>query len=109
MLHKLFRTLRIRTISSFLLSSCFVLRSKSYHTITFRIELFEFSLDCSRMKSTYTYWLLYNQSLVKQNFLDNMNAPLKMSIDALRTARQVENAIANWILKDGGYTDNPQV
>jgi hypothetical protein len=61
------------------------------------------------MKSTYTYWLLYNQSLVKQNFLDNMNAPLKMSIDALRTARQVENAISNWILYDGNYTDTPQV
>jgi hypothetical protein len=38
-----------------------------------------------------------------------MNAPLKMSIDALRTARQVENAIANWILYDGNYTDTPMV
>lgn len=38
-----------------------------------------------------------------------MNAPLKMSIDALKTARMVENAISNWILKDGNYTDNPQV
>lgn len=38
-----------------------------------------------------------------------MNAPLKMSIDALRTARQVENALANWILLDGNYTDTPQV
>lgn len=38
-----------------------------------------------------------------------MNAPLKMSIDALKTARMVENAISNWILKDGNYTDTPQV
>jgi ABC-type multidrug transport system permease subunit len=71
--------------------------------------MFDFTLDCQRMSSTYTYWLLYNQSLVKQNFLDNMNAPLKMSLEALRTARQVENALANWILKDGNYTENPQV
>ena len=71
--------------------------------------MFTFKYDCSRIKSTYTSWLLYNQSLVKQNFLDNMNAPLKMSIDALKTARMVENAISNWILKDGNYTDNPQV
>lgn len=61
------------------------------------------------MESSYTYWLLYNQSLVKQNFLDNLNAPLKMSIDALRAARQVENAISNFILLDGGYSDTPQV
>jgi hypothetical protein len=38
-----------------------------------------------------------------------MNAPLKMSIDALRVARQVENALANWILMDGNYTDSPTV
>jgi hypothetical protein len=46
---------------------------------------------------------------VKQNFLDSMNAPLKMSIDALKTARMVENAISNWILLDGKHTDDPQV
>ena len=71
--------------------------------------MFGVQVDCGRLRSTYTYWLLYNQSLVRQNFLDNLNAPLKMSIEALRTSRQVENAISNWILKSSKFEENPQV
>jgi hypothetical protein len=48
---------------------------------------------------TYTYWLLYNQTLVKQNFLDNMNAPLKLSMDAIKAARMIENALSTYILR----------
>lgn len=67
------------------------------------------TFDCSQFGKSYVYWLLYNQSIIKQNFLDNMNAPLKLSIDALRTARQIENALANYILKDEGINANPNV
>lgn len=67
------------------------------------------SIPCNTMGS-YTYWLLYNQSLVKQNFLDNMNAPLKLSMDAIRTSRMVENALSTWILReDYGLINNPDI
>lgn len=58
------------------------------------------------LAGTKTYWLLYNQTLVKQNFLDNMNAPLKLSMHALRAARMVENALSNYILREeNGMTE----
>lgn len=67
------------------------------------------SIPCTSF-GAYTYWLLYNQSLVKQNFLDNMNAPLKLSMDAIKTARMVENALSTYILQhDYGLVGNPDV
>lgn len=102
---------QIKTKENFEYSTIVLLCTSAYiyYLIIFRIQLFSFQFDCSRMESTYTYWLLYNQSLVKQNFLDNLNAPLKMSLDALKTARQVENGISNYILYNGGYSDEPIV
>ena len=56
-------------------------------------------IPCNEFEDSHLYWLLYNQSLVTQNFLDNQNAPLKISPDAVKTARMVENAISTHILR----------
>lgn len=70
-----------------------------------RFQFQELKIPCNEY-GIYSYWLLYNQTLVKQNFLDNMNAPLKLSMAAIRTARMVENAISTYVLKnDYGFTD----
>jgi len=66
-------------------------------------------IPCNEFESTYIYWLLYNDSLVKQSFLDNMNAPLSVNYDALRTARGVENALSNFIVKQKDPTKDPEI
>jgi ABC-type Na+ transport system ATPase subunit NatA len=75
--------------------------NNSFSTIvilcTSEFQIANQTISCT-LFGTKTYWLLYNQTLVKQNFLDNMNAPLKLSMDAIRTARMVENALSNYIL-----------
>lgn len=58
------------------------------------------SIPCRLLNQTYTYWLLYNQTLVKQNFLDNMNAPLKLSMAAIKAARMIENSLSTYILRN---------
>ena len=89
----------VKKKNSFAFSTIVILCTTSF-------QIGEQEIPCN-LFDTKTYWLLYNQTLVKQNFLDNMNAPLKLSMDALRTARMVENALTNYILKEEyGMTDS---
>jgi ABC-type multidrug transport system ATPase subunit len=63
------------------------------------------AIPCKDLTSK-TYWILYNQTLVKQSMMENMNIPLKFSDDAVRAARMMENAISTWILRnDYNMTD----
>lgn len=73
------------------------------------IQFKGFFYPCNANEHNYVYWLLYNATLVRGNMLDNMNSPRKASIEAMRTARQVENSLANWILKSTGFNQNPRV
>lgn len=78
---------------------------------TSKLTMRGFELPCNEFGDSYLYWLLYNQSRVKQNFLDSMNAPLKMSIDAIRASRMVENALSNFILKENSISgpEGPEI
>jgi len=61
------------------------------------------------MGDNYVYWLLYNRSLSSQNFLDNMNAPMKLNEYALQVSQSVENALMNWIVKQKDFEDEPNI
>lgn len=64
------------------------------------MTIFNKTVDCRGLDNTYVYWLLYNESLVSPNMLDNLNSPRKASIEAMRAARMVENSLTNWIMKE---------
>ncbi len=89
----------IKGTNNFTYSDIILLCTGKYHLILSRLNLKVLSFDCKGNKDKYTYWLLYNQSLVHQNFVDNMNAPMVYSYSAIETARTVELAITNYILE----------